>query len=93
MQQTLSGGDSGYNILIPFVIGAAVFVLFYVLTYLYYRNTDKKYEFERKTDIRVANVQAFDNATRERHGVRSSTMDDRNNGNPRARVARIALDE
>lgn len=88
----VSGDDAAFNILTPFVVGAIVFALVYVLTYLYYRNTDKSYDFERKTDIRIANVQAFDHAGRRRNGVHSSIMSGRNNGSPRERVNRVALE-
>lgn len=86
-----SSSDVVYNIFVPFVVGILVFVGIYTGIYLYYRNTNKKYEFERTTDIRVANVQAFDQPLRQRNGVRSSTMSDRNNGSPRERVRRVEI--
>lgn len=88
-----SGEGSIYIILAPIVLGLLVGFSVYTYVFLRYRNTDKSYQFEQETAIGVSNVQVFDTPTRRIDGVRSPTMSNRNNGNPRTRVRRIDISE
>lgn len=91
--QASTSGDSTLPILAaPFVLGFIVYAAFHGLTYLYYRNTDKKYRFEQETAIEVRNVQAFDTPVQRRNGVQSSVIENRNSNRPRERVQRVRLE-
>ena len=49
-------GDGAAGIAFPFLLGPAVFLGTYLGIYRYYRNRDKRHEFEKKTDVAVGNL-------------------------------------
>ena len=86
----LADSDSGWQVLfIPFGLGLLAFFGFYYFTWQRYRNANKNYRYEQVTDIRIRNPRAFDKPGGRRYGVRSSSIDARNNGRPRERVKRL----
>lgn len=54
-------------------------IIFYIVMYTRYRNSDKRHTYEKDTKKEVTNVRAVDNYIERRKGLRSSTMDGANN--------------
>ncbi|UEJ81990.1 hypothetical protein Bra3105_14205 [Brachybacterium halotolerans subsp. kimchii] len=86
------GGSSEgglFALALPFVVGPAVFGAIYGGIYRYYRNKDKRFGFERETDIQVGNLQAFDHRVGDKNRQRSATMSGANQDDPLTRVGRM----
>lgn len=77
-----SSGDAVYLLL----LGPLAGIGFYTMTYLRYRNTDKRYEYERKTSSEVADAKGFD----QRVGQITGTQEHRIQGD-NARAPRMRL--
>lgn len=68
------------------LLGPAGGIGFYTMTYLRYRNTDKRYAYEYKTDTSMSNVQAADQRVGSVQGVRNSSIPGKNSSTPRTRL-------
>lgn len=77
-----SDDDSGYGILaLPFVLA----ISFWLFTYRRYRNQDARYNFEHTTS-QVSNLQPVDVRVDHRTGLKSSTVQGRNDDDATASV-------
>ncbi|PWH07523.1 hypothetical protein DEO23_02530 [Brachybacterium endophyticum] len=88
------GGSSEgglFALALPFVVGPAVFGAIYGGIYRYYRNKDKRFTYERETDIHVGNLQAFDHHAGSKNRQRSATMSGANQDDPLTRVGRMEV--
>ncbi|MCL6422585.1 hypothetical protein Bequi_04160 [Brachybacterium sp. JHP9] len=84
-----SGDTQTMMLLLPFLVGPAVFGMIYMGIYRYYRNRDKRHVFERETDIKVGNLRAHDRRVGSKNRQRSPRMDGANDDSPLERVRRI----
>lgn len=82
-------GDGAVGLAIPFVAGPGVFVGVYYAIYRYYRNTDKRHEYERETEVSVGNLQAGDHRRGSKNRQRNRTMNGANEDDHLQRVRRI----
>ena len=82
-------GDGAAGIAFPFLAGPAVFAAVYIGIYRYYRNTDKRHEFEKKTDVAVGNLRSGDRRVGTNNRQRSRTMSGQNSTDHLERVRRI----
>lgn len=76
------------GILFLLAMGPAAGIGFYTLIYLRYRNTDKRFEYERKTSSDIAEVQGFDRPAGSVKGTERSRIQGDNSRNPRQRLGR-----
>ena len=83
-----SSGDSssGGGFLFPFIAAIVVGVGFYWLIYNKYRNANARFQFEDRVSATVTNVRTRDDKVDHRTGLRSSTMDGRNEDDAMAKV-------
>lgn len=87
-----SGSDDGaIGFALPFIAGPAVFGGVYFAIYRYYRNTDKRHEFERNTDVAVGNLKAQDRKRGSNNRQKSRTMQGHNEDDHLKRVRRIRV--
>ena len=75
-------GDLWYLLLLGPVAGIA----FYTSVYLRYRNTNKRFEYERKTSSDIAGLQGFDQKVDQIRGTSRSRIQGGNADNPRQRL-------
>lgn len=90
----LAGGSSddvGAGVLFPFLAGPAVFIAVYLGIYRYYRNTDKRHEFERKTEVKVGNLRTGDQRRGSNNRQKSRRMNGANEDDALERVRRIRV--
>lgn len=92
----LAGGSDGmstqmFMLLLPFIVGPAVFAAIYGGIYRYYRNRDKRHAFERETDIKVGNLRTHDRKIGQNNRQRSPVMSGANQDEPLERVRRIQV--
>jgi hypothetical protein len=85
-------GDGAAGIAFPFLAGPAVFAAVYIGIYRYYRNTDKRHEFEKKTDVAVGNLRSGDRRVGTNKRQKSRSMAGRNSTDHLERVRRIRVD-
>jgi hypothetical protein len=85
-------GDGAAGIAFPFIAGPAVFAAVYIGIYRYYRNTDKRHEFERKTDVAVGNLRSGDHRVGTNNRQKSRRMSGRNSTDHLERVRRIRVE-
>lgn len=86
-----SGDSDAIGLALPFVLGPAVFAAVYGGIYRYYRNTDKRHEFERETEVAVGNLRSADRRRGSNNRQRSRTMSGANQDSHLERVRRIAV--
>lgn len=70
------------------LLGPAAGIGFYVLTFLRYRNANKRHAYERETASDVHNLRTHDAVVNRVRGTRSSRISGANHSNPRARLGR-----
>ncbi len=85
-------GDGAAGIAFPFLAGPAVFIAVYIGIYRYYRNTDKRHEFEKKTDVAVGNLRTDDRRVGSNNRQKSRTMSGVNSRDHLERVRRIRVE-
>jgi hypothetical protein len=85
-------GDGAAGIAFPFLAGPAVFLGVYIGIYRYYRNTDKRHEFEKKTDVAVGNLRSGDRRVGSNNRQKSRTMSGQNSTDHLERVRRIRVE-
>lgn len=78
-----SGGD-----LAVLLLGPASCVGFYALIYFYYRNTNKRYDFERETSVKVKQMMSNDRKIGTNNGTRDSGIRGDNTKDSRRRIKR-----
>lgn len=86
------GDDGAIGIALPFIAGPAVFIGVYLGIYRYYRNTDKRFHFERKTDVAVGNLKTADNRRGSNNRQRTRRMSGANEDSHLERVRRIRVE-
>ncbi len=85
------GGPSGSPS--PSSPAPAVFIGVYLGgIYRYYRNTDKRFHFERKTDVSVGNLKTADNRRGSNNRQRTRRMSGANEDSHLERVRRIRVE-
>ncbi|MBB5832420.1 hypothetical protein [Brachybacterium aquaticum] len=87
-----SSDDGIAGIAFPFLAGPAVFAAVYGGIYRYYRNTDKRHQFEKQTDVKVGNLKAQDRKRGSNNRQKSRSMNGRNSTDHLQRVRRIRVD-
>ncbi|MGO1543857.1 MAG: hypothetical protein ACTHXA_05895 [Gulosibacter sp.] len=80
-----SSGD-GEGILYLLLLGPASGFLFYGAMMRRYRNHDKRYEYEHRSDSEVFNLQSYDNKVDRIVGTRQSRIRGDNSKKPRERL-------
>lgn len=85
-------GDGAAGIAFPFLLGPAVFLGTYIGIYRYYRNRDKRHEFEKKTDVAVGNLRTDDRRVGSNNRQKSRTMSGANSHDHLERVRRIRVE-
>ena len=86
-----SSGDGAAGVLFPFLAGPAVFIAVYLGIYRFYRNTDKRHEFERRTEVSVGNLRSADRRVGSNNRQRSRRMNGSNEDDHLVRVQRIQV--
>lgn len=76
--------DSGGSYI--FLIGPLVAVFFYKAVWFYYRNVDKRYNFEDSSGIKTTITDGEDYRIRTVRGSRKQELDGRNDGIPQWRI-------
>lgn len=88
----LADSDSGaIGIAFPFIAGPAVFAAVYGGIYRYYRNTDKRHEYEKETEVAVGNLRSGDRRVGSNNRQKSRSMSGRNSTEHLQRVRRIKV--
>lgn len=83
-----SSSDSKLFILL---LGPLSGIAFYGLQYARYRNKDKNYQYENKTDIKVSNIDNRDKMIGKNNGTRDPKVANHyQSSNPRKRVKPLA---
>lgn len=85
-------GDGAMGIAFPFLAGPAVFAAVYVGIYRYYRNTDKRHNFEKETEVAVGNLTRADRKRGTNNRQKSRTMSGSNQDDHLERVSRVQVD-
>lgn len=78
--------EMGIYAIPPGVAGAI-----YYFTYRYYRNQDKRYNYEHETEVTRENVQMFDQKFTSRTGLKKKHIQGRNSHQPTVRVRRVPI--
>lgn len=79
-------GSSSDNSFYLLLLGPAAGIGFYTMTYLRYRNTDKRFEYEHKTSSDVLEPRGFDQKIDEVRGTQRRRIDGDNSTKPRERL-------
>lgn len=83
--------SSSDNSLLILLLGPLSGVAFYGLQYARYRNHDKSYQYENKTEIKVSNIDNTDRMIGKNNGTRDSKIANHHkSSNPRKRVKPLA---
>ncbi len=87
--------DAGQGAVWFFVFGIpiALAVSFYTLMYKFYRNTDKNYNYEKETHVKMYNVQNVDIMVGTNNGTTERYIKSRNDNNHRFRVTRVPVEK
>lgn len=86
MLLTQSYGDDEGGAWLLLLLGPGAGVLFYILMFLRYRNTDKRHAYERETDSQMVDLRVHDQLVRRQTGLRNSRIQGGNNTSPRTRL-------
>lgn len=86
-----ASSDNGSSLFLFF--GPAAGVVFYFLSYERYRNAGKTYQYERKTKVRMKNIQQKDELINHINGTRREYVPQDNISDFRLRVKRLTKDE
>ncbi|MGY5764223.1 hypothetical protein ACXET9_03350 [Brachybacterium sp. DNPG3] len=84
--------DGAVGIAFPFLAGPGVFLAVYLGIYRHYRNTDKRFTFEKKTDVAVGNLKSADGRRGTNNRQRSRRMSGANESSHLERVRRIRVE-
>lgn len=85
---TIADTDGSFAILaVPPGVAAAI----YYFTYRYYRNQDKRYNYEHETETEMFNPQRFDSKVDHRKGLKKKRIAGHNSENHIARVRRLPV--
>ena len=75
-----------------FGIPTALATGFYILTYRFYRNTDKNYNYEKETIVNLSGLKTSDTKINTNNGTKERYIKGKNSDDHRSRVRRIQLD-
>lgn len=75
-----------------FGIPTALAAGFYILTYRFYRNTDKNYNYEKETIVNLSGLKTSDTKIDTNNGTKERYIKGKNSDDHRSRVRRIQLD-
>lgn len=81
-----SRSGDGDSTLFLLALGPAAGIGFYTLTFLRYRNTDKRFAYEHDTHSDVTEPLGFDEKIGNVRGVRRTSVEGRNSNSPRERL-------
>ena len=94
LHELVAAGSSEYSLAVvalPFIAGPATAVTIYLAIYRRYRNTDKRYTFERESRVAVGNLRTADRKVGENNRQKASRMAGANQTNHLKRVRRIQV--
>lgn len=94
LYELLAEGSSNYSLVVvalPFIAGPATTVTIYLAIFRRYRNTDKRYIFERESRVAVGNLRTADRKVGENNRQKSSRMSSANQTRHLTRVRRIRV--
>lgn len=83
-----SSGDSDGGLVYLLLLGPLAGVAFYSMTFMRYRNTDKRHEYEHETASEMRGVEGFEHKVDELHSTESKRISGDNSKKPTERLGK-----